>query len=76
MGMARIKINPSFITDLDGKQTAAVLDIREFRRICDLLEDQLDLAALNAAEAKSTGTTPWREMLDRVEAKKSKRIAS
>jgi hypothetical protein len=74
--MARIKIKPSFITDLDGKQTAAVLDIREFRRICDLLEDQLDLAALNAAEAKSTGGSPWREVKSRVEAQKRKRDAS
>ena len=76
MCMARIKIKPSFITDLDGKQTAAVLDIREFKRICDLLEDQLDLSAFRRAKADDSGTVDWREMRDRVESRKKKTLAS
>ena len=45
MSMARLKINPRFITDSEGNRTEAVLDIHEFSKLCDLLEDQLDLEA-------------------------------
>jgi hypothetical protein len=47
-----IKIK-QFITDAKGQKVAAVLDLRELARINDLLEDLLDLKAIEDRVAES-----------------------
>lgn len=63
MDAEKIKLRPRFIVDSSGKPQSAVLSMREFRELTELLEDYIDLAELEQAIAQETSFRPFEEVL-------------
>lgn len=56
---------PRFLTDKNGKRIAVVLDIKDYERIIEELEDVDDLRAYDAAKAANETSIPFRTYLQR-----------
>lgn len=69
-----IGLNERYITDVEGKRTAVILDIATFEQLLDELEDLEDIRAIDAYKAaKAAGdpeahTTPLEDVIAAYEA--------
>lgn len=62
-----IAIQEKYVTDEKGKRTAVLIDISEYERLCEYLEDLEDAAEL--IKARENGSdfldfTQWKERLE------------
>jgi len=55
-----LKVREKYLIDAQGKKTAVVLDVREYRRLMERLEDLEDALELDEARRASTGSKPYR----------------
>jgi len=51
-----VALNERFVVDADGKKVAVVLDLEDYKRLLDELEELEEIRAYDAA--KSSGETP------------------
>lgn len=62
-----------FLTDEHGKRVAVVLDIAEYNRMIDELEELEDVRAFDAAKAPREKPIPLDQALAEVERKRARR---
>lgn len=63
--------SPQFITDAKGKKLSVVLDIRDYERILEQLEDIEDVKLYDEVKAKNEESIPFDQYLK--QRKKTKR---
>ena len=56
------KVREKYLIDDKGKKTAVVLDVREYRRLMERLENLEDALDLDEARRASTGSRPYEEV--------------
>ena len=54
-----MKLHPQYVTDNNGERTGVILPLEEFRRMVEVLEDQLDATDLDDAAAKEKDFVPY-----------------
>ncbi len=55
-----------FITNEKGERTAVIIDIEEYEKLLDELEDLDDIRAFDEAKASSETPVPLEEALERI----------
>ncbi len=66
------KTREKYLVDDKGRKTAVVLDVREYRRLMERLEDLEDALELDEARRTSSGSRPYEEV--RAELKQAERL--
>ncbi len=61
------KIERGYLVDENGKQTAVILDVEEYRRLLDDLEELDSIRAYDAAKASGEKPVPFEEAVDEIE---------
>jgi hypothetical protein len=59
--------NVKFITDAHGTKTAAILEIHDFEKIMEDLEELEDIRAYDAAKASGDAEIPFDEAIKEIE---------
>ena len=54
-----MKLNPHYVVNDRGEQTAVVLTVEEYRRLLEALEDRLDAEDLDEAASTETEFVPY-----------------
>jgi hypothetical protein len=54
-----LKVREKYLVDEKGRKTAIVLNVREYRRLLERLEDLEDALDLDEARRVSTGSKPY-----------------
>lgn len=67
-----LKVHEKYVVDERGRKTAVVLNVREYRRLLERLEDLEDALNLDEAKRASTGSRPYDEV--RSEMKQGERL--
>jgi len=62
--------NVTYITDEKGNKKSVVLNVNDFERIQDEIEDLEDALELEKARKDATGFKKWNDFVKEVEAKK------
>ena len=62
--------NVTYVTDERGNKKSVVLDMNDFERIQNELEDLEDALELEKARKDATGFKKWKDFVKEVEAKK------
>jgi len=62
--------NVTYVTDERGNKKSVVLDMNDFKRIQNELEDLEDALELEIARKNATGFKKWKDFIKEVEAKK------
>ena len=58
------KINPKFVYDEQGKKTGVVLNIKEFEKCVDVLEDYQDYELIRTRSSKKEKRIPLQEVIE------------
>ena len=56
-----MELKKRYLIDEDGKRVGVVLDIKDYRRLLEELEELETLRAYNAAKASGDGAIPFEE---------------
>ena len=62
--------NVTYVTDEKGNKKSVVLNVNDFERIQDEIEDLEDALELEKARKNTTGFKKWKDFVKEVEAKK------
>jgi PHD/YefM family antitoxin component YafN of YafNO toxin-antitoxin module len=62
--------NVTYVTDEKGNKKSVVLNVNDFERIQNELEDLEDALELEKARRDATGFKEWKDFIKEVEAKK------
>lgn len=57
-----LKVREKYVIDERGRKTAVVLDVREYRRLMEHLENLEDALDLDEARRVSSGSRPYEEV--------------
>jgi len=57
---------PMFLTDKDGVRIAAVLDIKQYEKLLEELEDLQDIVAFDQAKAAGEVPIPFEQAIARI----------
>ncbi len=57
-----LKVHEKYVVDERGRKTAVMLDVREYRRLMERLEDLEDALELDEARRTTTGSRPYEEV--------------
>ncbi len=63
-----LRLKEKYVTDGNGRKTAVVLEMRDYRRLRGYLEDLEDARDLIRAEKTATKFISWEEMKRRLKA--------
>ena len=58
------KINPKFVYDENGEKIGVVLEIKEFERCIDILEDYQDYQLIRARSSKNEKLIPLKRVME------------
>jgi len=58
------KINPKFVYDEHGEKIGVVLEIKEFERCIDILEDYQDYQLIRARSSKNEKLIPLKKVME------------
>ena len=61
---------PKFLTDEHGKKISVVLDIEEYEKMLEELEELEDIRAYDEAKASNEPAIPLKQALDEIERKR------
>jgi len=75
--LRRPKMDARYITDETGKRRGVILDIEEYERLLEALEDLADLRAADEAlreiESGEDELIPWEQVKDEIAGERSRR---
>ena len=60
-------INERFVVDKDGKRTAVLLDIEEYQKLLQRVEELESLKAYDAAKASQDEAIPFEQAIEEIE---------
>ena len=52
--MSRLKLEPKYITDSEGVKSAVVLDMRQYKKLLELVEDTEDIEYTKSVQNEPT----------------------
>lgn len=61
-----VQLKEQYVTDCNGRKTAVVLDMRDYKKLMDYMEDLEDAADLVRAEKTAKKFISWKELKGRL----------
>ena len=63
-----VQLKEKYVTDGNGRKTAVVLDMRDYKKLLDYMDDLEDAADLVRAEKTAKKFISWKELKRRLKA--------
>ena len=65
-----VAVREQYVVDEQGKQVGVLLDIRDYRKILDELEELESIRAYDAAKASGDEAIPFEQAIEEIERKR------